>query len=157
MNSDTRKTMHIGELAADMHLNPKTIRYYEEIGLLPAPRRNAAGYRQYAAAERERLRFIAKAKALGFTLREIRELFALRDASRSPVRTSANFSTSNSRQLTSTWRGLRSCVPSSRHCAPKWPPRRARPRRSVVRSNSTSRPTPDSATHVSWRFIHPAW
>jgi MerR family transcriptional regulator, Zn(II)-responsive regulator of zntA len=84
MDDDTRIPVRIGELAADVQLNPKTIRYYEEIGLLPAPRRTAAGYRQYSAADRERLRFIAKAKVLGFTLREIGELLALRDGGEEP-------------------------------------------------------------------------
>ena len=84
MDADTCIPVRIGELAADVQLNPKTIRYYEEIGLLPAPRRTAAGYRQYGAADRERLRFIAKAKALGFTLREIGELLALRAGGEEP-------------------------------------------------------------------------
>jgi MerR family transcriptional regulator, Zn(II)-responsive regulator of zntA len=84
MDGDTPISLRIGELAADVHLNPKSIRYYEDIGLLPAPRRTAAGYRQYGAADRDRLRFIAKAKAMGFTLREIGELLALRDGGEEP-------------------------------------------------------------------------
>lgn len=76
--------LHIGELAGELRLNPRTIRYYEAIGLLPAPVRNIAGYRLYGAADRERLRFIAKAKAIGFTLREIREILALRDGGDEP-------------------------------------------------------------------------
>jgi DNA-binding transcriptional MerR regulator len=74
----------IGELATDLGINPKTIRYYERIDLLPAPARTAAGYRLYGAADRERLRFITKAKAIGFTLREIREILALRDGGDEP-------------------------------------------------------------------------
>ena len=81
---DSTTGRRIGELATDLGINPKTIRYYEEIGLLPAPRRSVAGYRQYGAADRERLRFIAKAKAIGFTLREIRELLARRDGGEEP-------------------------------------------------------------------------
>lgn len=80
----TRTQLRIGELASELGLNPKTIRYYEEIGLLPAPRRNAAGYRIYGATERERLRFIAKAKRIGLTLQEIGEVLALRDAGAEP-------------------------------------------------------------------------
>ena len=76
--------LRIGELATDLGINPKTIRYYEEIGLLPAPRRTVAGYRQYGAADRERLRFITKAKTIGLTLREIREILALRDGGEEP-------------------------------------------------------------------------
>ena len=74
----------IGELAAELGLNPKTLRYYEGIGLLPQPARNAAGYRLYGAAERDRLLFIAKGKALGFTLQEIGQILALRDAGTEP-------------------------------------------------------------------------
>ena len=56
--------LRIGGLAAELGINPKTIRYYEEIGLLAAPARSPAGYRLYSAADGERLRFIAKAKAI---------------------------------------------------------------------------------------------
>nr|MBA2452684.1 heavy metal-responsive transcriptional regulator [Chloroflexia bacterium] len=68
----------IGELASELGINPKTIRYYEEIGLLPEPPRSTAGYRLYNIADRERLRFIIKAKAIGLTLEEIGEILALR-------------------------------------------------------------------------------
>lgn len=74
----------IGELANEFGLNPKTIRYYEAIGLLPAPQRSAAGYRLYGTADRERLNFIAKAKAIGLTLQEIGEILALRDGGTEP-------------------------------------------------------------------------
>ncbi len=74
----------IGELAGALGLNPKTIRYYEALGLLPAPPRTAAGYRLYGEADRERLRFIAKAKAVGLTLAEIGEILALRRAGEPP-------------------------------------------------------------------------
>lgn len=72
-----RSHLRIGELAASLGLNPKTIRYYEDIGLLPAPQRTPAGYRLYDPADRERLIFIGKAKALGLTLEEIGEILAL--------------------------------------------------------------------------------
>jgi DNA-binding transcriptional MerR regulator len=68
----------IGKLAADVGLNPKTIRYYEALGLLPPSPRTASGYRLYTPKIVELLRFIKKAKTLGFTLREIREIIALR-------------------------------------------------------------------------------
>ena len=76
--------VRIGELAAELGLNPKTIRYYEEAGLLPAPRRDASGYRRFERAHRERLRFIVKAKRVGLTLREIGEILALRDGGTEP-------------------------------------------------------------------------
>jgi MerR family copper efflux transcriptional regulator len=55
-----------------------TVRYYERRGLLPAPPRSAAGYRQYPADAVRRVTFIKRAQALGFTLEEIAELLALR-------------------------------------------------------------------------------
>lgn len=68
----------IGQLAADTGLTPKTIRYYETLGLLPPPTRTESGYRLYTPETGELLRFIKKAKMLGFTLTEIREIIALR-------------------------------------------------------------------------------
>ena len=79
-----RRGLRIGELAAEFGLNPKTIRYYEEIGLLPAPRRTPAGYRLYGVADQGRLRFIGKAKALGLTLEEIGEILGLREDGAAP-------------------------------------------------------------------------
>ena len=70
--------VRIGELAAELGINPKTIRYYEDIGLLPPAQRAANGYRLYGDADRERLRFIGKAKAVGLTLEEVGEILALR-------------------------------------------------------------------------------
>ena len=74
----------IGDLAAEFGLNPKTIRYYEQIGLLPSPRRTRAGYRLYAAADRGRLGFILKARSIGLTLEEIGEILALRHEGQQP-------------------------------------------------------------------------
>lgn len=74
----------IGTLARELGLNPKTIRYYEEIGLLPTARRTPTGYRLYDDVARERLWFIAKAKAIGLTLREIAEILSLRDGGECP-------------------------------------------------------------------------
>jgi DNA-binding transcriptional MerR regulator len=69
--------LSIGELGAETGLSTRTIRYYEELGLLPGVRRRAGGRRVYGAAERERLRFIQRLKALGCSLAEIRELDAV--------------------------------------------------------------------------------
>ncbi|HEY4721193.1 MAG TPA: heavy metal-responsive transcriptional regulator, partial [Anaerolineae bacterium] len=57
----------------------KTIRYYESIGLLPPAQRAANNYRQYTPADVERLRFIASARSLGFSLDDIAEILAARD------------------------------------------------------------------------------
>ena len=64
----------IGELASELHLNPKTIRYYEEVGLLPKPRRSESGYRIYSHDEMGRLQLVKRAKVLGLSLAEIKEL-----------------------------------------------------------------------------------
>ena len=64
----------IGEMARELHLNPKTVRYYEEVGLLPNPQRSESGYRLYSRYEVERLRLIMRAKLLGLSLAEIKEL-----------------------------------------------------------------------------------
>jgi MerR family copper efflux transcriptional regulator len=69
--------MTIGRLAKQAGLNIDTIRYYERNGLIPAPVRRASGYREYQSADLKRLRFILRAKDLGFSLAEIRELLSL--------------------------------------------------------------------------------
>ena len=69
--------MKIGELARAAGVPIDTVRYYERQGLLPLPARTASGYRQYGHDDAARLRFVRRAKALGFTLEEIRELLSL--------------------------------------------------------------------------------
>ena len=73
------KSMHIGRLAAQANVSVDTIRYYERSQLLPPPTRTTSGYRTYPAGHVERLRFIRRAKELGFSLDEIRDLLALSD------------------------------------------------------------------------------
>lgn len=68
----------IGQLARRAGVHLETIRYYERRRLLPRPPRTPSGYRQYAPDSVERLRFIKRAQALGFTLEEIRGLLELR-------------------------------------------------------------------------------
>jgi len=70
--------MKIGELSKQSGVSIDTIRYYEQRGLIPTAVRSASGYRQYAADDVSRLRFIVQAKELGFTLEEIGQLLALR-------------------------------------------------------------------------------
>ena len=69
--------MKIGQLAKQVQVGIDTVRYYERHGLLPEPPRQASGYRVYDERDVERLRFIRGAKALGFSLQEIRELHRL--------------------------------------------------------------------------------
>ena len=71
--------MKIGELSRATGTNIETIRYYERIGLLPAPDRTAANYRSYGDAHRARLSFVRHSRDLGFTIEEIRSLLDLSD------------------------------------------------------------------------------
>ncbi len=71
--------MFIHELARATGISAKTIRYYEAIGLMPDPQRAENNYRQYAPAAVERLRYIASARSLGFSLADIREFLSARD------------------------------------------------------------------------------
>lgn len=74
-----KSTLTIGQLAHATNTKPVTIRYYEQIGLLPLAVRSASGYRQYSQADCDRLRFIRRSRALGFSLDGIRELLSLAD------------------------------------------------------------------------------
>jgi len=69
--------MNIGELAGETEVPAKTIRYYEEIGLLPEPKRGANRYRVYSVRDVDRLVFLRRARAFGFTLEECRALLRL--------------------------------------------------------------------------------
>ena len=69
--------MKIGELAKRADVPIDTVRYYEREGLIPPPIRRASGYRDYVDADVDRLRFMRRAKGLGFTLHEIRDLLSL--------------------------------------------------------------------------------
>ena len=77
VRSRTMKAMKIGEIAKHARIGIETIRYYEKAGLLQEPQRRPSGYRQYDESTLVRLDYIRKAKALGFTLAEIRELLEL--------------------------------------------------------------------------------
>lgn len=68
-----------GELARRAHCHAETIRYYEKIGLLPAPPRSAGGYRQYDQSHEERLRFVMRGRDLGFAIADIESLLSLVD------------------------------------------------------------------------------
>jgi Zn(II)-responsive transcriptional regulator len=70
-----------GELARQGQVNPETIRYYERSGLLPTAARSESNYRLFAPAEVQRIRFIKRAQAVGFSLDEIKALLDLKYAS----------------------------------------------------------------------------
>lgn len=76
--------MRIGALAAATGVPAKTLRFWEDEGLVPAPARTTAGYRDYPAEAAHRVRFIRQAQAAGLTLRQIGEILAVRDGGRAP-------------------------------------------------------------------------
>jgi DNA-binding transcriptional MerR regulator len=69
----------VGEVSRRLGLNPQTLYFYERIGLMPSPKRTAAGYRLYEQPDLERLSFITQAKALGLSLDDIKDLLVLQD------------------------------------------------------------------------------
>jgi len=71
-------SLKTGELAKQAGVNVETLRFYEREGLLAEPPRRASGYREYPPDTVQRIRFIQRAKELGFTLREIKGLLELR-------------------------------------------------------------------------------
>ena len=71
--------MRIGELADQTGLTTKTIRFYEDSGVLPEPSRDVNGYRHYEGESVDRLDFVKDAQSAGLTLREIAAILELRD------------------------------------------------------------------------------
>jgi MerR family copper efflux transcriptional regulator len=72
-------SLRISQLAEQAGVGIDTVRYYERAGLLPEPPRRPSGYREYPPQSLQRLRFIRRAKALGFSLEEIAGLLELSD------------------------------------------------------------------------------
>jgi DNA-binding transcriptional MerR regulator len=99
--------MLIGELGAQADVPPKTIRYYEQIGILREPARTPAGYRDYDGSALERLRFIKTGQALGFTLGELKEILAFRDRDEVPCQHVANLIDQRVRMLSQYIKDLR--------------------------------------------------
>ena len=71
--------MQIGRVAERSGVPAKTIRYYEEIGLISKPERTASGYRAYDKQDVDILRFVSRARSLGFSIKDVRNLLALYD------------------------------------------------------------------------------
>ncbi len=78
------KLLYIGQIAKNTGISPKTLRYYEELGLLPQPMRTESGYRIYDPDIQERLVFIKKAQRLGLTLSEIKQILDIYHRGQTP-------------------------------------------------------------------------
>jgi DNA-binding transcriptional MerR regulator len=78
--------MQIKQLAALASVSPKTIRYYESIGVLPEPQRGPNGYREYEDGDVERLKLVLGARRLEFSLGDVTEIIAMRDRREAPCR-----------------------------------------------------------------------
>jgi MerR family copper efflux transcriptional regulator len=76
--------MRIGEVAEATGTTTKTLRFYEEQGLLPAAERTASGYRDYTTDVMGRLDFIHRGRAAGLTLAQIRQILDIRDHGQAP-------------------------------------------------------------------------
>lgn len=76
---DRKATYQIGELAARSGVTPDALRYYERLGLLPAPERTRGGFRVYSGEALGRIRFIKQAQTVGLTLHEIADLVGYQD------------------------------------------------------------------------------
>jgi DNA-binding transcriptional MerR regulator len=81
-DSDDVGMMQIGEVADRVGLSLRTVRYYEEMGLIEPQTRTEGGFRLYTEAHVDRLALIKRMKPLGFTVQEMRELLDARDALR---------------------------------------------------------------------------
>ena len=71
------ESMNIGQAASASGVTAKMIRHYEEVGLVRPPKRTASNYRTYSASDVHVLRFVKRARALGFSMADIKELLAL--------------------------------------------------------------------------------
>jgi len=71
--------LQVGEVSRQLGLNPQTLYFYERIGLIPPPQRTESGYRLFSQQDVDRLAFITRAKSLGLSLDEIKDILALKD------------------------------------------------------------------------------
>jgi len=112
--------LNIGEAAVSSGVSAKMIRHYEEIGLVPKPGRTQAGYRVYREADVHRLRFVRRARDLGFSMKEIETLLGLwnnrRRASSEVKRLATQHIADLDRRIAELQAMRRTLAELSRHC-----------------------------------------
>ena len=83
-HTDTEQLLRIGQVSAQSQLPVKTIRFYEERGLIQAARRTSGGFRLFAPAVLTRLNFIKRSQALGLSLKDIQDILDIADSGKRP-------------------------------------------------------------------------
>lgn len=107
--------MLIGEVAQQSGVPAKTLRYYEDIGLLAPPRRTGSGYRHYDDDVLDRLTFIRSSQAIGLTLGEIRSIIAMRDRGETPCGHVLDLLVRRTKEIDHTIKQLRALKADLRH------------------------------------------
>lgn len=94
----TKKVL-IKDISKELNLNPKTIRFYEEIGIIPKAKRNESNYRVYTAKDVERIAFVKKARLLGFSIEDIKKIIEIRETGNYPCCTVINILEKQEKEL----------------------------------------------------------
>jgi DNA-binding transcriptional MerR regulator len=110
----------IGSVATELGVNPRTLRYYEAVGLLPHPSRTESGYRVYDSQTRFRIRFIRKAKGLGLTLEEIKAILEIYDSGKPRCRSFQRLLQAHVRRVDTQIQHLRSLRSDLRNLLTSW-------------------------------------
>jgi MerR family transcriptional regulator, copper efflux regulator len=117
------KNQFIGTVATELGVNPRTLRYYESLGLLPRPSRTQGGYRVYDNRAGFRIRFIRKAQGLGLTLKEIQAILEIYDSGKPPCRSLQRLLQAHVRRINAQIQRLRSLRRDLRDFLAGWPDR----------------------------------
>ena len=114
---DWRPGMNIGEAARASGVSAKMIRYYEEIGLVPEAKRRPSGYREYGANDVHQLRFIHRARDLGFSIERIGALLRLWNDRRRPSRDVKRVALEHIAEMEAQMKRMRGLVKTLKHLA----------------------------------------
>jgi MerR family transcriptional regulator, copper efflux regulator len=117
------KNQFIGTVATELGVNPRTLRYYESLGLLPRPSRTQGGYRVYDNRTGFRIRFIRKVQGLGLTLKEIQAILEIYDSGKPPCRSFRRLLQAHVRGIDTQIQHLRSLRGDLRDILAGWPDR----------------------------------